>query len=66
VIRFGISFISVRYSHTKSVEDASKFDADVASSNNGNALGLMLQIEESVTINSQLSTRNLGDSRATT
>lgn len=47
------------------MEDASKLDTNIASSNDGNTLGLVLQIKEAVTINSQLSARNLGDGGAT-
>jgi hypothetical protein len=48
------------------VENASKFDANVTSSNNSNPPGLVLQIEESIAINAQLCAGDLGDDGATT
>lgn len=51
---------------TESVEDAGQLYTNVTSSNNSNALGLVLQIKETIAINSQLCSGNLGDCRATT
>ena len=57
---------SVKYSLTESVEDASQLNTNVTSSDNSNSLGLVLQIKETIAVNSQLCSRNLGDRRATT
>lgn len=57
---------SVKYSLTESVEDAGQLYTNVASSDNSNALGLVLKIKETIAVNSQLCSGNLGDRRATT
>jgi len=47
------------------MEDTSQLNTNVSSSDNGNSLGLVLQIKESVAVDTQVCTRDLGDSRTT-
>ena len=48
------------------MEDSSKLDTNITGSNNGNTLGLVLQIEESITVNAQFGAGNLRNNRITT
>lgn len=52
-------YIQSKYELTEGVEDASKLDSDVTSSNDDDALGQLLEVEEAVTVETELGTFNL-------